>query len=305
MQLDIFTLLADRPKTPEELAAALGVPSRRLRILLRSLAATNLVVSNGDRFTNSAVATEFLVRGRAQYMGGSHELYSHMFSSVLSTAQSVRTGTPQALQDWNQMPDDRLRAVLRGLNPGAAAQGKALAHDQDFSRFTTILDVGGGGGGFAIGACEACPSVTVQIVELPRVARISEEFVASVGLASRIRVVSHDVTAMPLTGSHDAAVLRNLLQVLAADHARRVVDNVGRSLKPGGEIFIIGAVLDDDGMGPEGVLELNLFFLNAFQDGEAYTECEYRGWLEGAGFMDIKRSVLRGDLSLMTARKRP
>ncbi len=303
MQLDIFTPLAAKPRTPEELAAALGVPPRRLRILLRSLATTNLVVSDGDHFTNSAAAAEFLVRGRPQYMGGSHELYSHMLSSVLSTAQSVRTGTPQALQDWDHMPDDQLRPVLRGLNAGATAQGRALAR-HDFSRFTTVLDVGGGGGGFAIGVCEVCPRVSVQILELPRVARVTEEFVASAGLASRIRVVSHDVAALPLAGSHDAAVLRNLLQVLAPDRARRVVDNVGRSLKPGGEIFIVGAILDDDGRGPQAALDLNLFFLNAFQDGEAYTESEYRGWLEGPGFMDIKRALLSGDLSLMTARKR-
>jgi SAM-dependent methyltransferase len=138
------------------------------------------------------------------------------------------------------------------------------------------------------------------------VARISEDFISSAGLSARIRVVTHDITAMPLAGSHDAAVLRNLLQVLAVDHAQRVVDNVARSLKPGGEVFILGAVLDDDGMGPEGALALNLFFLNVFEDGEAYTEGEYRSWLETAGCTDIKRSPVGGglDLSLMTARTR-
>jgi cyclopropane fatty-acyl-phospholipid synthase-like methyltransferase len=272
---------------------------------LRSLAATNLIISEGDRFANSAVANQFLVRGRPQYMGGSHELYFDMFSSVLATTQSVRTGAPQALHDWDQMPDDQLRAVLRGLNPGAAAQGRTLAHTHDFSRFKTILDVGGGGGGFAIGACEACPNLTAQVVELPRVARISEQLVASAGLASRVRAVSHDMTAMPSAQPYDAAVLRNLLQVLAADRAQRVLENVARSLKPGGEIFI-GAILDDDGLGPTGVLAVNLFFLNAFHDGEAYTESEYREWLETAGFVDIKKSLLRGglDLSLLTARRR-
>src|SRR5262245_33175359 len=182
MQLDMFTPLADKPRTPEELAAVLGVPPRRLRILLRCLATTNLVASDGAHFTNSAAAAEFLVRGRPQYMGGSHELYAHMFSSVLLKARSIRTGTPQALQDWDHMPDDQLRPVLRGLNAGATAQGRALARDHDFSRFSTVLDVGGGGGGFAIGACEVCPHLSVQVLELARVARLTEEFVASAGL---------------------------------------------------------------------------------------------------------------------------
>jgi hypothetical protein len=118
MRLELFTALADGPRTAEELAATLGVPTRRLRMLVRSLVAAKLVVSDGDCFANAPVAAEFLVKGHPQYMGGSHELYSHMFSSVLSTAESIRTGVPQAIQDWTHMPDDRLRAILRGLNPG-------------------------------------------------------------------------------------------------------------------------------------------------------------------------------------------
>lgn len=304
MRLDVFTPLGLGPKTSDELADALGVPSRRLLLLLRSLAATGLIRVEEGRFANSPVANEFLVKGRPNYMGGSHELYMDVFSSVLATAESVRTDAPQATHDWNRMPEDQLRAGLRGLNAGATAQGRALAESHKFSRFGAIVDVGGGGG-FAIGACQACPALTAQVVELPRVARITEELVAAAGLASRIRAVAHDMTATPLPEMHAAAVLRNLLQVLSTDNARRVLENVGRSLRPDGEIFIIGAILDDDRKGPAGALGLNLFFLNAFQEGEAYTESQYRSWLEAAGFVDIKRSQLRAglDQSLMTARK--
>lgn len=305
MRLDVFTPLGLGPKTSDELANALGVPSRRLRLLLRSLAATGLIRAEEGRFVNSPVANEFLVKGRSKYMGGSHELYTDLFTSVLATAESVRTDAPQAHHDWDRMPENQLRAALRGLNAGAVAQGRALAESHEFSRFGTIVDVGGGGGGFAIGACQACPALTAQVVELPRVARITEDLVAAAGLASRVRAVAHDMTATPLPEVHAAAVLRNLLQVLSADNARRVLENVGRSLRPGGEIFIIGAILDDDGTGPSGALALNLFFLNAFQEGEAYTESQYRSWLGAAGFVDIKRSQLRATLgqSLMTARK--
>ena len=50
---------------------------------------------------------------------------------------------------------------------------------------------------------------------------------------------------------------------------------------------------------------MNLFFLNAFVDGEAYTESEYREWLRAASFTDITRAPTAGfDHSLITARKR-
>src|SRR5262249_19802106 len=121
MKLDVFTPLGEGPKTAQGLADSLRVPPRRLRMLLYSLASTGLITRDGDRFEISALANEFLVRGRPRYMGGSHELYSDIFAAMLSTAESVRAGRPAALHDWEHMPEEQVRALLRGLNPGAAA----------------------------------------------------------------------------------------------------------------------------------------------------------------------------------------
>jgi hypothetical protein len=304
MKLDVFTPLGEGPKSAQVLADSLGVPARRLRMLLYSLANTGLITREGDRFENSTLANEFLVRGRPRYMGGSHELYSDIFAATLSTAESVRTGRPAALHDWEHMPEEQLRAVLRGLNPGAAASGRFLVERHDFGRFKRVLDIGGGGGGMAIGLCQACPGLEAKIVELPRIAPIANDLVAASGLTSRIRAVSHDITQAPLAELHDAAVLRSFFQVLPPDAARHAAANVGRSIRPGGEVFIIGLVLDDDRGGPAGALGMNLFFLNAYADGEAYTESEYREWLEAAGFTHITRAPFAGfDNSLITARK--
>ena len=90
-------------------------------------------------------------------MGGTHELYGDVFATMLSTAESVRTGKPAALLDWEHMPEEQVRALLRGLNSSATAVGWTLAEQHDFGRFSSVLDVAGGGGGMAIGLCQACP----------------------------------------------------------------------------------------------------------------------------------------------------
>jgi SAM-dependent methyltransferase len=302
MQLDLFTPRRHGPRTCDELATDLRVDPRRLRMLLVPLASTKLITLNEGRVANSALAAEFLVRGQPRYMGGSHELYSDLFASVLPTAQSIRAGTPQAEHDWDSLPDEQLRAVLRGLNAGATAQGQLIARDHDFSRFETILDIGGGGAGFAMGACQVCPNLTAQVIELPRVARIAQELIDAAGLASRIRAVSHNIAAAPLPAPQPAAVVRNLLQVLSPERAQRVLENVGRSLRPGGEIFVIGQILDDDLAGPPSAIAFNLVFLNIYRDGEAHSESAYRRWLEVAGFVDVQRMPLVGSsgMSLMT-----
>lgn len=304
MQLDLFTPLRHGPRTCDELANDLAVDPRRLRMLLTTLAGTGLVTLSHHRVTNSPVAAEFLVKGQPKYMGGSHELYSELFSAVLTTTQSIRSGTPQSEHDSESLPDSQLRAGLRGLNAGATAQGRMLARDQRFERFETILDVGGGGAGFAMGACEVCPNLTAQVIELPRVAEIAQEFVEAAGLASRIKAISHDIAAAPLPQAYPAAVLRNFLQVLSPERAKNVLENVGRSLQPDGEVFVIGQMLDDDLTGPPGALALNLVFLNIYRDGEAYPEASYRSWLASANFVNIQRRQLTGSTqSLITAQR--
>lgn len=304
MQLDVFTPLARGPRTYDELAKDLAVDPRRLRMLLTTLASTDLVILSDGHVANSTLAAEFLVKGQPKYMGGVHELYSDLFSAVLTTSESVRAGTARSEHDWESLPDAQLRAGLRGLNAGAAAQGRAIAREHGFERFTTILDVGGGGAGFAMGACEVCPTLSAQVVELSRVAQIAQEFVAAAGLESRIKAISHDIVAAPLGEMYPAAVVRNLLQVMSPDRAQQVLENVARSLQPDGEIYVIGQIIDDDLRGPRGAVNYNLVFLNIYRDGEAYPEALYREWLAASSFVDVTRRQLSGSsLSMITARR--
>ena len=109
----------------------------------------------------------------------------------------------------------------------------------------------------------------------------------------------------PLSGAYDAAVLRAFLQVLSPEDSRRAIQNIGAILNPGGQIFIIGQILDDSRRSPLDAVGFNLTFINFFDAGESYTESEHRDWLSGAGFVDIQRSfrLLPDGNSLMTARK--
>src|SRR2546430_16570539 len=97
MQLDVFTPLKDGPMTATALANALDVRPEKLRPLLYALVHGELLLKfEGDRFANTPEADAYLVRGRATYMGGTHELYSDLWGTALKAAQSIRADKPQA-----------------------------------------------------------------------------------------------------------------------------------------------------------------------------------------------------------------
>jgi hypothetical protein len=305
MQLDVFTPLKDGPMSAQALAGALGVKAERLSLLLYALVHAELLTVNGDRFANTPEADMYLVRGRPSYMGSAHELYSDLWSAALTAAASIRAGAPQVKHDFAAMPDEELDAFFRGLHAGALAAGRQLAATYKFERFRKLLDVGGGSGGLAIAACGSCPGLAAAVVELPRVARITQAMVNEAKLADRVQVLPVNIVEQVPASGFDVAVMRSLIQVLGPNEARRALGNVGAALVKDGMLFIVGHILADSHLSPAAAVGINLTFLSVYDEGQAYTEKEHRSWLADAGFADVEVALgaAPGGASIMTARR--
>ena len=132
------------------------------------------------------------------------------------------------------------------------------------------------------------------IIDLPSVTPITQSFVGKSEVAERIQVKSVDLLSDGFDETYDVATLRAFIQVLGPEDARQAILNVGKTLRPGGNIYIIGSVLDDSRISPALTVAFNLLFLNVYDEGQAYTEQEYRSWLHAAGIHKITRKLLIG-----------
>jgi SAM-dependent methyltransferase len=304
MQLDVFTPLNKQPMTAEELAQALDVGPTKLRPLLDNLVVAGLLTQDDERYANTAEADQFLVRGQPDYMGAMHGQLARFWSGILKTAESIRTGTAQDMVDFANLTPEAAETFFRQLHPGNVATGHDLAKRFDLSSATSLLDVGGGSGGLAIGMTEKLPHLRATVVDLPNVTPLTARFVAEAHHAARIRVMAADVLNEPLTGSYDVAALRAFVQVLSPEQAQAALRNIYQVLEPGGSLYIIGnQILDDTRLSPIPAVHFNLYLVNALDAGRGYTEREHRDWLLAAGFTDIERLVLPDGWSIISARK--
>jgi hypothetical protein len=112
--------------------------------------ATGLLTVEDERFANTPEAAHFLVRGQPAYRGGTYEGLLLRWQATLHTAETIRTGVPQAKVDYAAMPKDQLEPVYRGIHDEAVAAAWMLIGRQDFSSVRHLLDVGGGSGGLAL-----------------------------------------------------------------------------------------------------------------------------------------------------------
>ncbi len=286
MQLDIFTQFKNGPLEADTVARSLGVEPRKLSRLLYALVASELLEVEGGLFSNSPLADHLLVKGKPSYAGGVHELWSDLWSATLKTAETIRTGVPQAKHDFENISDEEIGAFLRGQHSGAIAAGRILGNELRFNG--CLLDVGGGSGGLAMGACEVVPNLTATVAELPAIAPTTRKFLTAAGVTDRIDVVPVNLVTTEMDGTYDVAILRNLLQTMAADDGRRLIQNVGKTVVPGGRIHVLGFMLEDSRLSPRTALNFDIVFLNIYDDGAAYTIGDQQSWLEAAGFSQFE-----------------
>jgi SAM-dependent methyltransferase len=303
MQLDVFTPLKDGPMSVEHLAETLAVNPQKLRPLLYALITAELLTVEDERFANTPEAAHFLVRGQPTYLGDTYAGRLRRWRATLQTAETIRTGVPQAKVDYAAMPPDQLAAHYRGIHAEAVAAARTLMARQDFSSARHLVDVGGGSGGLALTVAGAYPQLQATVVDLATVTPITRRYIEETGLIERVHVMSADAVQGPLSGAFDIAILFRLLQVLSPDQARRVLRNVGQIVEPGGVMYIVGQMLDNSRLSPPETVTGNLFFLNAFDEGQAYTEKEHRDWLADAGFDHCERHILPNNMSMVSARK--
>ncbi len=303
LQLGVFTPLAHGPMTAAKLADALGVKTRRLEMLLYQLVVADFLEVHDNRFANTAMADHYLVVGRPEYFGGIHELWTEMFTAQLQTAESIRTDTPGSKIDFSGMSQEELGGFLRGLHGGAILAGRNLAKKPQFTKAEHLADVGGGSGGVAIALCQEHPHLQATVFDLPSVVPIAQEMIAEVGLADRITVNTADILEKPLPGGFDIVTARNLFQVLSADQNQKVAKNIAAAQPSGGTLFVVGHICDDSRLSPETCVGMNMNFLNMFDEGEAYTETQYRNWFGEAGFADIILEPFLQGMRLILASK--
>ena len=290
LQLDLFTPLSERPYVPVALAELLGVDAHRLRRLLFALVQAGLLVQEGDCFSTTEESATFLSTRNSQYMTGLAEFFAYVWQEVIPhTAESIRLGQPMASHDFAHMPAETIRHFMQIMHPEALATGNYLAKTHQFSRHCSVLDVAGGSGGVAISLAQACPDLRVDIVELPTVALHTKHFVAEAGMVDRVTIIAADFLEDNIPGCYDALIFKAFTQILAPESVARACRKAFRLLERGGELYIKAAILDDERVTPAWTVQFDVVLLNLYEQGQAYTEKEYRHWLTESGFVDIKR----------------
>jgi hypothetical protein len=288
-KLGIADLLANGPRSLDDLAKQTGTHRPSLFRLLRALASLGVFAEGPGQSFALTPAAEPLRRdvpgsqwAMAVMMGEEH---FHAWSELLYSVQTGKTsfdkifGRP-VFEFLSQNPEqaalfDKAMVGVHGR------ETSAMLDAYDFSTFTSVADVGGGNGTTLCGILKRHPSIHGTLFDLPGVIGRAGSVVQAAGLADRAHLVSGDFFES-VPGGVDAYVLRHIVHDWEDEKAIRILSNVRRAIRDDGRLLVVESVIPPGNEPFFGKL-LDLTML-VIPGGQERTEQEYRDLFGKAGF---------------------
>jgi 2,7-dihydroxy-5-methyl-1-naphthoate 7-O-methyltransferase len=157
-------------------------------------------------------------------------------------------------------------------------QAPQIAERFDWSRFSEILDVGGGEGTLLAAILHAHPEVRGRVLDLPPATAAATDRFAAAGLGARAGTVAGSFFD-PLPVGADAYLLSDILHNWDDDHASQILAGCRRAAAPNGTVVVIEA-MRERGVGTA----MDLFMLMCF-GGRERTVDELIGLAAGCGLV--------------------
>lgn len=251
--LGIADLLAAGPRSAEDLAGASQANADALRRLLRMLAAHGVFAEREDgRFEQTELST--LLRGdapgnlRAMVLMYGTDVWWTPWGQMLHTIRTGETAFSKVhgaeLFEYMKRDGDFAATFNRAMTGGSARLADEIVAAYDFSRFGTIVDVGGGQGLLLSAILKAAPAARGVLADMPHVIETARALVAERGVADRCKLVGGSFfDAVPAGG--DAYVMKWILHDWNDDDATRILRTVRTAIPPTGRLIAFDRVLPE------------------------------------------------------------
>jgi len=309
VHLDFFTWLAAHPSNLAGICHHFGFAERPADVMMTLFAANGFVRREGEVFQVSESGMEFLVADSpwslAPYYRSLKDRPVTMdYLKVLKTGKPANWGGYDESADWHRSMEQEAfaRQFTAAMDCRGVLLGPAMAQALDLSRFSKVLDIGGGSGIYACSLVANHPHLTATVFDQTSVEKIARKRVDELGFSDRVDVRAGDMLSEPLPGGYDLHLYSNVLHDWDLPEVRLLLASSFLALKPGGMLIIHDAMIDAAKDGPLPVAEYSALLMHSTQ-GKCYAVSEYEALLTEAGFSGFTFQTTAADRGVMTAGK--
>jgi SAM-dependent methyltransferase len=289
IELDLFSHIADGNDTLPSLATVLGISHLNAERLTTMCVSCSLLERSGDKLRNTPDVARFLVKGEPGYAGPWMRFTKPDWNDWGNLSAHLSDQTPPAQTGMYESftIDDARRYHEATYSIGMGA-GRRFARQVDLGGRRRLLDLGGGSGAYSIAATRANPRLSAIVFDLPPVTVVTAEYISEHDLSNRISTRAGDFTRDPFPEDVDTVIMASNLPQYGPDLIRLVIKKAFDVLLPGGEMHLVGEMLDDDRTGPLDAAIWGLSEALANSTGLAHSRADCVGYFRATGFADVR-----------------
>jgi len=249
--LGIADLLAKGSRTSDELAAATGTHAPTLYRLLRALASIDLLREDEGRRFELAPLGEPLrsdvpnsIAGWAAFIGSASywQAWTGLLNSVRTGDNAFRHVHGTDVWAYRSARHEESAVFDRAMTTLSKRANAALLAACDFSRFRTIVDVGGGNGALLAAVLEAHPGAQGVLFDQAHVVTGAAPLLERAGVADRCRTVGGSFFESVPEGA-DAYVMRAVIHDWDDADSARILKTVRSAMSPQARVLIVERVI--------------------------------------------------------------
>lgn len=292
VELEILETLLDGPQRPEALALKAGMAPERMTALLNAGVALDLLaLKRGGRVQLARKGAALVgVPGLRAMIRHHGAFYKDMADPVALLRGEAETELahvwPYVFGDGGAA-DPEIKRIYSDLMADSQAMVAAdMLRMVDLRRVSSLMDVGGGSGAFALAVARAHPKVALTVFDLPGVADQALARFASENLSTRLDSVEGSFRDSALPEGHETISLIRVLYDHEDDTVRDLLAKCHAALPPGGQLVISEPMTG--GARPHRAGDVYFsFYCMAMQTGRARSAAQIAALCRTAGFDDI------------------
>jgi ubiquinone/menaquinone biosynthesis C-methylase UbiE len=302
-ELDLYSLLAPKPLSVDEIVAGIKADQRGMTILLDALSALGFLIKNGKKYQTEMSLVPLLTSNSPNSL---LPMALHMCKQwqTWSKLTDVVLGKPPArMKEQGALAKDHIKAFIGAMHVMALKTAPEIVSAVNPGHARRLIDVGGGSGSYTLAFLSAVPEMKATLFDLPEVIEIALERLQADGMADRVTLTAGDFYRDELPSGHDLALLSAIIHQNSLVQNETLYRKVYRALDSGGRIIVRDHVMSPDRTQP---LEGAIFAVNMLAgtpQGGTYTFDEIKEGLSAAGFTRIRLIRTKGMSSLVEGLK--
>ena len=306
-EMELFTELAKHPEDLHSLQGRLRLHPRSARDFLDALVALGFLQRVDGIYQNTPATDWYLDKRKHSYIGGllemaNHRLYGHWNNLTVG----LRTGKPQneikgggvSFFETLYAEPVLLREFMAAMTGISHSANLAIAAMFPWKGYSTVADIGTAQGDLVVQVVQANEHLKGVGFDLPVVAPIFEDHVASHGLNDRVRFVAGDFFEQPLLHA-GVLMMGHILHDWNLDEKMLLIRKAYEALPAGGALIVYESIIDDDRSNNAFGLLMRLNMLIETSGGFDYTAADCMGWMKEAGFSETRVEHLTGPDSMV------